>query len=329
MMRSLSLLAATLAAPALANVELGGCYDSSSNSVRCALNSSYCEDDGTMWLTPNVVQTDIYYGSPCTCDETPVGSCYDVQQTHVATCHLHEDQCPVYSDGSTHYWISHDYTFADGSTCTCGYNRNAGDTQFGVCYDTSSHQTTCSVSDHDCTSSETWIAPQEALLSYDIDCPCDDVETGACYSLSTHATTCAVAPDSCDSGETFIGARSARDDYNMSCKLCTRYSPSPSLTQAPSLAPTVQKPQTPQVSMGACYETTSRALTCAFNSSYCNEGEDWLTPHMVQTYNDWADDGADSVSGCTCDDTPVGACYDYVGARHSRARAPRASAGLR
>ena len=328
-MRSSSqLFAAVLAAPALANVELGGCYESSSNSVRCALNSSYCEDDGTMWLTPNVVQTDIYYGSPCTCDETPVGSCYDVQNTHVATCHLHEDQCPVYSDGSTHYWISHDYTFADGSTCTCGYNRNAGDTQFGVCYDTSSHQTTCSVSDHDCTSSETWIAPQEALLSYDIDCPCDDVETGACYSLSTHATTCAVAPDSCDSGETFIGARSARDDYNMSCKLCTRYSPSPSLTRAPSLAPTVQKPQTPQVSMGACYETTSRALTCAFNSSYCNEGEDWLTPHMVQTYNDWADDGADSVSGCTCDDTPVGACYDYVGARHSRARAPRASAGL-
>ena len=55
-MRSSSqLFAAVLAAPALANVELGGCYESSSNSVRCALNSSYCEDDGTTWLTPNQV----------------------------------------------------------------------------------------------------------------------------------------------------------------------------------------------------------------------------------------------------------------------------------
>ena len=181
----------------------------------------------------------MYYGSPCTCDETPVGSCYDVQNTHVATCHLHEDQCPVYSDGSTHYWISHDYTFADGSTCTCGYNRNAGDTQFGVCYDTSSHQTTCSVSDHDCTSSETWIAPQEALLSYDIDCPCDEVETGACYSLSTHATTArpptrAIRRDS--------SSRRARDDYNMSCKLHA-LQPVPVRDPASFVAPTVQSPR--------------------------------------------------------------------------------------
>ena len=149
------------------------------------------------------------------------------------------------------------YTYNDGSTCTCGSNRDSGSTQFGACYDATSHAMTCSISDNDCAPGETWLDPQEALLSHGFECPCEAVETGACHNAvraemgATNANTCAVDTDSCDAGETFISARDARDTYGMLCVLCS--SPAPLPTPAPTSptpAPTVLAKKQPKKSGG-------------------------------------------------------------------------------
>ena len=85
------------------------------------------------------------------------------------------------------------YTYNDGSTCTCGSNRDSGSTQFGACYDATSHAMTCSISDNDCAPGETWLDPQEALLSHGFACPCEAVKTGACHNPSgVRPAKCAV-----------------------------------------------------------------------------------------------------------------------------------------
>ena len=283
--------------------EFGGCYDASSNSVTCAFNSSHCSA-GTTWLTPSSFAG--YGADACWCDDTPIGACYTYASTHVATCHMHESQCPAQTS-----WISAGYEYSDGSGCTCASNRNSGMTQFGMCYDMTTHAGTCSVSKSDCTDDEMWLEPQEALNSYGANCNCVDVETGACYKMTTHTATCVVDSDSCDTGETWIDARTMRDTYGTSCTLCD--SNNTIITHAPTAAPDPEDDASvaPEgvVDFGGCYDTSTHSVTCSFNSSHCGDGSVWLTPTTLASYS----------MSCWCDITPVGACYDYAATRASNA----------
>ena len=280
--------------------EFGGCYDTSTNSVTCAFNSSHCAA-GTTWLTPGSFAG--YGADSCWCADTPIGACYSYATTHVATCHMHESQCPDMTS-----WIGAGYEYADGSECTCASNRNSGMSQFGMCYDTTTHAATCSVSKADCTDDEMWFEPQEALNDYSTTCNCIEVETGGCYSSITHSTTCVVDSDSCDSDESWIDARTMRDTYGLSCTLCD--SNSTLITHAPTAAPDPSDDAgAPEgmVEFGGCYDMTTHAVTCAFNSSHCDDSAVWLTPTTLASYS----------MACWCDITPVGACYDYMATRAS------------
>ena len=52
--------------------------------------------------------------------------------THVATCHVHPNQCP-----DTQIWIAAGYVYASGHSCRCDANRDSGLTQYGACWDAS------------------------------------------------------------------------------------------------------------------------------------------------------------------------------------------------
>ena len=276
--------------------QFGGCYDTSTNSVTCAFNASFCAA-GESWVLPGDVGG--YNSDSCWCEDTPVGSCYTYATTHVATCHPHDSQCPDQTS-----WVSAGYQFADGSQCTCAVNRFDGSTQFGACYDYVSHVATCSLAEGDCATTEMWLEPQDALVTYDMHCHCMDVEVGACYSTTTHTLSCAVDADSCEDGGVFYDARTARDTLSMMCRLCNTSS-IPFPTASPVVPPAETTPEG-VVEFGACYVSSTNTATCAFNASHCDPsaGEAWVTPAALTALG---------LDACWCDVTPTGACYDMYG----------------
>ena len=95
--------------------KFGGCYDGTLNARRCEYNATYC-GPSEVWKTPTELS---YLGvEACSCEDTEIGACYDVAETHVATCHVHANQCP---DG--YYWIEPLYVYYGGHTCTCDMQR--------------------------------------------------------------------------------------------------------------------------------------------------------------------------------------------------------------
>jgi hypothetical protein len=182
----------------------------------------------------------------------------------VATCHLHGNQCP-----DDHFWISVGYEYSDGSECTCSENRNSGPTQFGLCYNTATQASTCSIAKNDCTDDEDWFEPAEALYQYDTECGCHDVQTGACYDTTTHATSCAVDSDSCDSSAVWITARDASETYGMSCVLCG--SPTAAPTSAPTAAPNTAAPIPGPTSKPTTAATQDVDLTLSLRGISCTD----------------------------------------------------------
>jgi len=191
--------------------EFGACYDASTNTITCNFNRTFCNatcvntEAGTPsrclawgptpeWKTPTQLAA---MSTPvsCTCEKTHVGSCYTVSTDHVATCHLHREQCP-----SGTLWIQSGYRFAsnsqntqDGTYCKCHDNRGLKATQFGVCKKDISSR--CSIDAGHCETGETFLDPQDALENHDIACPSYNVEVGACKA-SDGTTKCVVDQDS-------------------------------------------------------------------------------------------------------------------------------------
>ena len=65
--------------------------------------------------------------------------------THVATCHVHPNQCP-----DTQIWIAAGYVYASGHSCRCDANRDSGLTQYGACWDASAEAAVCATQKTDC-----------------------------------------------------------------------------------------------------------------------------------------------------------------------------------
>ena len=214
--------------------EFGGCYDSSLNARRCEYNSSHCGPEEA-WMTP--VDLAMAGQNPCSCEDTEIGACYTVTTDHVATCHVHPNQCP-----DDTIWIDAGYVYGSGHTCLCDRFRDKGLTQYGACWDggTMPYVATCAYQKADCSAGETWVEPQEALKVYGFECNCDDVLTGACESAITGELTCAVDIDSCEDDDEWISARDVAA-AGTSCRICgtNTPSPTPAPTSAPTRAPTV------------------------------------------------------------------------------------------
>ena len=216
-------LMATTDAGGAGGTEFGACYDASLNVRRCEYNSTYCVAD-EIWMAPSDLASSGL--DACYCASTEIGACYDVMVTHVATCHVHANQCP-----DTYLWIASGYEYAGGHTCTCDENRNTGMTQYGACMDTTGSlpSATCAYQKSDCIAGETWLEPKDALALYDFECHCDDVLLGACAVAGL--TTCAVDVDSCAAGATWLSARDVYD-AGTHCRLCTLSTPAPTPTPA-------------------------------------------------------------------------------------------------
>jgi len=203
--------AAAAEADGAGGTEFGACYDASLNVRRCEYNSIYCAAD-EMWMAPSDLASSGL--DACYCASTEIGACYDVVTTHVATCHVHANQCP-----DTYLWIASGWEYAGGHTCTCDENRNTGMTQYGACMDTTGSlpSATCAYQKADCIAGETWLEPKDALALYGFECHCDDVLLGACAVAGL--TTCAVDVDSCAAGATWLPARDVYD-AGRHCRLC-------------------------------------------------------------------------------------------------------------
>lgn len=139
---------------------------------------------------------------------TRVSSCYDVVDTHVATCYHNPgpgEGCP-----DTYVYIAPGYTFgADETQCTCHAARDTGYSEYGACYDTVTHNAVCSLSQYDCTDSENWLDPDQATNAYGLDCQCWDTYTGACHNPTTGEATCTYSAESCSTGQEWVTAREA------------------------------------------------------------------------------------------------------------------------
>ena len=208
-----------------------------------------------------------------------------VYRADVATCHLHGNQCP-----DATMWIESGYEYSDGSECTCAENRNSGPTQFGLCYNMATHQSTCSVAKNDCTDDEVWLEPSEALYQYDIECGCHDVRTGACYDTTMNVASCAVDSDSCDDGNIWITARDASGDYGMSCVLCG--GPTAAPTAVPVPAPTLRPTSAAKVEVDL--ELSLGGISCA---DYGNAEEAVVNDALAAEL-----DGSQSFSAHVCMD---------------------------
>jgi hypothetical protein len=221
--------------------KLGACYHVETNTADCNFNSTFCtakcisqtQEGGQttckeygpkpVWWTPTKLKA---ANLPvCRCQTTHVGSCYTVRTDHVATCHLHKDQCPVDT-----VWINSGFTFSGGQHCMCHDNRGQKATQFGVCK--KDIQSRCSIDQSHCEPGETWIDPQAALLDHNIQCPSFNVEVGACKAPNG-AKTCVVDADSCNAGDTWLTPSQAKRE-GAHCFLDTEVEGTPAPSPASS-----------------------------------------------------------------------------------------------
>ena len=146
-----------------AAAEFGGCYDASTNTVRCAFTAADCEaPDGEAWATAAELGA---MGLGCGCASTAVGACYDHVATHVADCRAVEAQCP-----DTTSWIAPGYDFSDGGACTCATDSATTFTAFGTCVDGGNGGHLCALDEDSCSDAETWVDPADASAVYGIHC---------------------------------------------------------------------------------------------------------------------------------------------------------------
>jgi len=247
-------------------------------SFHCHFDSTYCKD-GEEFLTAEQVASEGL--GACTCDDdynsnVYIHGCYDMQATHAVVCSANYGDCPAgwydltnrfNNDHTVEEECGHGDSAYDnvvdgipnsscGKRCTCNFKYQSRttklqvrSTQYGLCYDSNSHDSYCTVNEETCHPGEMYFGPHSSTMtSSDQDCQCANVHVGGCMDGDTFSH-CAVTSDNCKVGQTHLMPRALREaNGEVDCRLCRDdFAPVQDPVAAPTAAPVVAPTAAPVV----------------------------------------------------------------------------------
>lgn len=215
-------------------VEIGGCYDSSSEKfVHCALNISQCQED-IIFKSPEDLRA--ANEEHCVADTMLIGRCRDTDQ-----CAITAEVC----DQPQFFQAVEVFPSGFSTTTDCTAREKvftSVPTQYGGCHNPTTNEVVCLLYPTDCKEGEIFVSAEAAKgILNGIGCHCHDVQVGVCRPSHSgyNGLECAIAKDSCDMTSIFVPAREAmeHDVINdlIDCRLCVADS-----MPVPTLAPAQQ-----------------------------------------------------------------------------------------
>jgi len=199
-------------------VEFGACFQKSTNSHRCAINSSYCKEGlGEVWFKPYELKSSDGR-KLCTCGDTHIGAC-SPNHGFRGNCALEKPTCPANND-----FYGNVYFYNDGASCMCHgmtahpYSTNTIETEktlYGACEKGDEYR--CAVYTTSCEQDERWLSPIELTELGKPQCTCDKVMVGSCFNPISDQ--CAVDSESCDDAKQFVSPFATKEQ-GKECFLC-------------------------------------------------------------------------------------------------------------
>jgi len=191
-------------------VQSGGCYNKDGYYIRCALESTECDDTqdetfrSSARLRKDGVATcpaDIFRGGVCTSEVDEVDCTHRKGACQVQEKFEVEDTCSLHSDLTTN-----EPTYY--GECRKIWSTGGDWTQYRCVWDRS-----------ECTDGTEEYNTASKPVSWFDGCGCENVETGACKAADDGSYYCAVSAYACAAGDTYIPSRQT-NVLGLDCRLC-------------------------------------------------------------------------------------------------------------